>query len=171
MSVDYQLFQEGIKEKLNHLAQVYRGEIQEEELDHVYEIVAALPTILRTPTSVEQNSIAQREYIEMMGNLRDSSLSTLGRYDFYQFAARQSELESKRAENRRARSEALFEQLKEYLSTENKEILDQIDADYQTFKQQLTDIVKSSLQIPEERVVGPKEVIEYINKQNRRNLT
>lgn len=169
MSVDYEIFMEGLRDKYTHLQEVFDGTSQEEQKDHTYLVLAFLPVILNSRVSGEMRSLALREYTEMYGALRDSSLGLLNRNDFYKHARDTSAKEAVRSDDLRAQSAKKFQVLKEYLSEEEQTTITETEAEYELFKSQLSLVIKSDLGIPEDQVVGPKEVNEYLARQRSIN--
>lgn len=170
MSVDYELYMEGLREKYLHLQEVYSGTEQEATLDETYTVLAFIPVILNSKVSAEMRSLAFREYTEMQGALRDSALGLLTRNSFYEHASVVASKDSKRSDDLRAQSAKKFQVLKENLGQDQQDAITDVEAEYELFKSQLSLVIKSKLGIPEDQVVGPKEVFEYLAQQNSVNV-
>ena len=115
-------------------------------------------------------SLIFREYAEMQGSLRDSSLGLLTRDHFYKHAQAMSSKDAKRSDDLKAQSAKKFQVLKEFLGETEQEAITKVEKEYELFKSKLSDVIKSNLGIPEDQVVGPKEVLEYLAKQNAVNV-
>lgn len=165
MSVDYTTFMEGLSLEMEHLKDVYRGEAQEQELDHSYLAISIIPVLLNSSTSIEMRSYILRQYVEIQGRLRDNTLANMTRSAFYSFAAIEAEKEAKYYDQKRANSFKVFSDLVEYLGDDEQAILNTTIAEHTLFKSQLSNVIKSIIGIPEENPVGPKDVEEYLSKQ------
>lgn len=161
MSVDYKNFMESKSAQLKHLQEVYRGEADEQELDHSQQIVTLIPNLLKSPLSQEIRSLLLRHYSEIRGTIRDQNLSLLSRADLYAHAAEAAELEEAFAAERGNSGDGLFKELIGYLDTETQEALNKTIAEHELFKSQMADVVKSYVGMSSEDVVGPREIKEF----------
>jgi hypothetical protein len=169
MSVDYEIYMDGLRDKYLHLQEVYSGTSQEATLDETYTTLAFIPVVLASKVSAEMRSLALREYSEMMGAFRDMSLGLLGRNGFYEHAAEIAGKEATHYDDLRAKSAKKFQVLKEYLDSDQQDAIAEVEQEYELFKTQLALVIKSTLEIPEDQVVGPREVLEYLALQNTFN--
>lgn len=169
MSVDYSVYLDGLSKEMAHLKDVYSGNIQEEELDHSYQALSQIPVLLKSAISIEMRSFILRQYSEILGNRRDNALATMTRHTFYTFASDMADKEAKYYDELRSISNRIFADLTEYLDDDNREIIENSSSDHELFKSQLADVIKSTIGIPEDRKTGPRDVEEYLAKQNSVN--
>ena len=161
MSEDYKFFLQGMKKQLDHMKQVYTGDIQEEEQDYSFQALSDIPVLLKSNISVEMKSFLLAQYVEIKGNIRDTALGDMSRESFYNFAAERAEKEALNADEKKTLSQRNFSDLIEYLGEEFGSIIKIIEIEHEKFKSQLSDVIRSKLGIPLDRTVGSKEVEEY----------
>lgn len=152
---------EGTRKQLSHLQQVYSGEVDEKELDHSYQVITFIPVLLKSKLSQELRALLLRQYSEIKGVLRDQELGLLNRSDFYEHAAEEAELEALFAAERETLGDRQFVRLLGYLDDDTKANLEKIAGEHELFKSQMAVMVKSTLGIPFDDVVGPKDIRDF----------
>jgi len=160
---------DGLQKEAEKQAVVFTGESQDEELDSSYLIKASIPALLKTSISTEMRTHLLRQHIEIEGVARDVSLAEMGRDVFYAFAAEASRKEAVHFKSRKAENDVQFQTLKQYMPAEAEADITNLDESYDLFNDQLPNIVKSTLGIPEDGIIGIAEASEYKDKQTRAN--
>ena len=155
---------ESKRKTLDHLAKVYRGEVNETELDHSQQVVTLIPVLLKSSISLELKSFLLQQYAEIKGHLRDQNMALLSRSDFYDQAAEMAELEKSYAAEREAYGEYMFKELVDYLEDDVAEAINKTAEEHELFKSQMPDVIKSSLGMAEDDVIGPDEVKDFEEK-------
>ena len=164
MSIDYVKFMESKRKMLGHLKEVYLGEVDEQELDHSQQIMTLVPVLLKSEISLEMRSFLLQQYAEIKGYLRDQNMSQLNRKDFYEQAAEVATSEEDDAAAREAYGEQQFKELVGYLDDETAEAIQKTADELELFKSQMPFVIKSSLGMAEDDIVGPEEIKEFEEK-------
>ena len=164
MSVDYVKFMESKRAMLRHLKDVFLGVVDEQELDHSQQVMTLIPVLLKSEISLELRSFLLRQYVEIKGYLRDQSISQLNRKDFYEQAAEVVASEEDNAAAHEAYGEQQFRELVGYLDDATATSIQKNADEHELFKSQMPYVIKSSLGMAEDDIVGPEEIKEFEEK-------
>ena len=165
MSVDYVKFMSGNRTILKHLQEVYLGNVDEAEQDHSHLVTSLIPVVLKSSISDALRAFVLRQYAEIQGNIRDTNLSLLERNSFYLQAADDVKREEDFNSQREVIGSTQFDELLGYFDDEDlADAVKKAAEEHEVFKNSMGDVIKSSLGLSSDSVIGPEEVVMFLEK-------
>lgn len=164
MSIDYVKFMEWKRTSLKHLKEVYSGTTDEEELDHSNLVTTLIPVLLRSDISASMRAFLLRQYSEIRGTIRDQNLGLLERNDFYLQAVDDTVQEEDFAAQRETIGATQFNELVDYFDDDDiAEVIKKAAEEHEVFKNSMGDVIKSSVGLSADSVIGPEELMLFEN--------